>query len=459
MLERSLTEIAKLLRTKAITVGALIEEAIANKRDALGAYREFDEHRLRELARAADAALAAGRDFGPLHGIPLSVKDIYGVPGYATYAGTTMSLPDKWVRAGPVVQRCLDGFAIVTGKTHTVELAFAGIGINNHWGTPRNPWDTERHRIPGGSSSGAGVSLAEGSALVALGTDTAGSVRVPASMTGNVGVKTTKGRWSTDGIVPLSSTLDTPGILTRTVEDAIVAFEWIDRTKVLDAPPLAGLRLGVLGEPFFDECDPGIAEAIESAIGGLGACGARITDVALPEAVRARELFQQGGVAAAELYAFLARELPELIDKLDPVVRDRVQGVAEQPAHEYVARLEALTRLTASADEVFDEFDVLLSPTTTGTPAEVSALDEIAAYRRANMLALRNTAMISSLGLCAISMPVGKDAAGMPVGLQVVGRAGADARLLAIARRFEHALGDAAVRLGSVPRTTDTKNG
>ncbi len=447
VIELSLHEIGKLLRTRAITAEALAEEAIANHDPSLGAYRARDDDRLREQARAADAALKVGRDYGP----PVSVKDLYGVPGFDTCAGTRAPLPDRWSRPGPVVQACLDRFAVITGKTHTVELAFSGIGINNHWGTPKNPWDRARHRIPGGSSSGAGVSLCEGSALVALGTDTAGSVRVPASMTGNVGVKTTKGRWSTDGIVPLSTSLDTPGILTRTVEDAVVAFEAIDGSRVPDAPALDRLTFGVLGAPFFDECDPGIAEAVESAIGGLGACRAKVIPVELPEAEAARAWFRAGGLAATELYAFLVDALPDRIESLDPVVRDRVTGVAAQPAHEYVARVTEMQRLADAADARFDGFDAWLAPTCAGTPAEVSALDDLEAYRRANMLALRNTSIVNCLGQCAVTVPIALDAAGMPVGLQIIGRRGDDVRLLAIARSVERALGTAAVRLGPVP--------
>ncbi|MEQ9503005.1 MAG: amidase [Deltaproteobacteria bacterium] len=460
MLERSLNEIRKLLRTRAITVEALAEEAIANRDEDLLAYRAVDDDRLRKTARAADAALKLGRDFGPLHGIPISVKDLYGVPGFDTCAGTPTPLPDRFDLPGPVVRACLDAFALIVGKTHTVEFAFSGIGMNKHWGTPKNPWDAERHRIPGGSSAGAGVSLAEGSALVALGTDTAGSVRVPASMTGNVGMKTTKGRWSTEGIVPLSTSLDTPGILTRTVEDAIVAFETIDGATVPDTPDLSSLRFGVPGAPFFDECDPGIAEAVESAAGALAACGARVTPVDVPEGEAARQLFRAGGVAAQELYAFLKTELEDRIEHLDPVVRDRVVGVAEEPAYQYVARLEEIRRLSDAGDARIAPFDAWLTPTCAGTPPEVASITDIEAYRRANMLALRNTSIVNCLGQCAVTIPIALDPEGMPIGLHLIGRRGEDHRLLAVARSVERALGTTEVRIGRPPRrSADTKNG
>jgi len=195
----------------------------------LNAYKTWDGPRVREQAEALHRMIATGVDLGPMMGIPVSVKDLYGVPGLPVFAGTSEALPGRWSRSGPVVSRLLAQMALVTGKTHTVEFAFGGIGINNHWGTPLNPWSRDDElRVPGGSSSGAGVSLLEGSAMLALGTDTAGSVRVPASFTGMVGLKTTFGRWSNDGIVPLSSSLDTPGILALSVLDVAYAFAAID---------------------------------------------------------------------------------------------------------------------------------------------------------------------------------------------------------------------------------------
>ena len=171
--------------------------------------------------------------------------------------------------------------AVIAGKTHTVEFAFGGLGTNPHWGTPRNPWDNLEHRAPGGSSAGAGVSLCEGSALAAFGSDTGGSVRVPASMTGTVGLKTTKGRWPTDGIVPLCSTLDTPGILTRSAADAAIVFSAIE--SVLAKRPVAAvqpmdirtLTIGLTRSFYWDRCQDDIAAVLEEAIRGLAAAGAR----------------------------------------------------------------------------------------------------------------------------------------------------------------------------------------
>ncbi|MCZ6764536.1 MAG: amidase, partial [Alphaproteobacteria bacterium] len=218
----TLAELAADLRAKKISSLELCEAAIERHEGQdkkLNAYRDWAPERARAQARAADQAFAAGRDLGPLQGLPQSIKDIYGVPGYETFAGTPKALPEAWRRAGPLVEKLLGQSGVVMGKSHTVEFALGTLGLNDHWGTPYNPWDPDHHRAPGGSSSGAGVSLTEGSALIAWGSDTAGSIRCPASMTGCVGYKASNGRWPTGGIVPLSRSLDVPGPLVRSAAD------------------------------------------------------------------------------------------------------------------------------------------------------------------------------------------------------------------------------------------------
>ena len=225
-MDHPIRAIAAAVRGGSATFEKVVSDAVechGRHDDSLGAYKHWNEDRALAEARAADAVLRAGRDAGAVMGLPISIKDIYGVHDMPTFAGTPKEMPQIWRTEGPVVgalRRCL---AIPMGKTHTVEFAFGAVGATGNWPSPRNPWDAGDHRACGGSSAGAGVSLAEGSAVIALGTDTGGSVRIPASVTGQVGLKTTIGRWSTAGIVPLSSSFDTPGTLTRTVEDAITA--------------------------------------------------------------------------------------------------------------------------------------------------------------------------------------------------------------------------------------------
>src|SRR5215470_7504773 len=226
-----IADIALRLRDGRLTARALAEEAIDNHERCgkpLMAYSQWAPEHARKCADAADAAFAVGSHAGSLQGIPTSVKDLFAMAGFPTYAGTPRRLPEKFETEGPVVATLRRQLATLMGKTHMVEFAFGGTGHNAHYGAPRNPWDATAHRSPGGSSSGAGVSLCEGSALLALGSDTAASVRLPAAMTGNAGLKLTKDRWSCDGVVPLSHTFDTPGILARSTADAAFGFAALD---------------------------------------------------------------------------------------------------------------------------------------------------------------------------------------------------------------------------------------
>lgn len=461
-LQQSIRSLAAALRDGTTTSVALAEEAIANHArfgTALDAYKCRQDDRFLAEARAADAAFAAGLDFGPLQGIPVSVKDLYGVAGYETFAGSPAALPEKWEQEGPVVGALRAALAPVAGKTHTVEFAFGGVGSNAHWGTPRNPWDAAAHRVPGGSSAGAGVSLCEGSALLALGSDTAGSVRVPASFTGNVGVKTSFGRWSLDGIVPLSPSLDTAGVLARTVPDAVLAFAAIDPlTDIPGEALLAALseltagdvHIGVC-DHFFEGCDPGVAEGVQAALDELAAAGARISKFDLPEAAAADEIFMRGGLAAPEFAAFITGEMAKSKATLDPNVAARFESMEAITAVDYLLRRARLAELAASADDRMADVDVVVGPTVTITPPTVEAVSDGEGYRTNNMAALRNTRTGNMLALSAVTIPVALDKAGMPVGLQIMAPLDEDERALAVALAFELVLGDRVQRLGAPP--------
>jgi aspartyl-tRNA(Asn)/glutamyl-tRNA(Gln) amidotransferase subunit A len=462
MFGNSIAALGDALRNGETTSVALAEEANDNHDRhgaTLGAYKSRDPDRFLAEAHAADAAFAAGIDFGPLQGIPVSVKDLYGVNGYETCAGTPAPLPEKWEAEGPVVGALRQSLAPITGKTHTVEFAFGGIGSNPHWGTPRNPWDSNAHRVPGGSSAGAGVSLCEGSAILALGTDTAGSVRVPASFTGNVGIKTSFNRWSIDGIVPLSPSLDTAGVLARTVADAILAFAVID--PLTDFPGEALLEgLGDVGpsdihigvcDQFFDGCDPGVAEGVKAALDGMTAAGARVSAIALPEATEADEIFMRGGLAAPEFAAFINGEMLDRKATLDPNVAGRIDSMEAIPAIDYLARGERLRHLSMSLEDRMADVDVVIGPTVPITPPTCDAVADPEGYRVHNMGALRNTRTANMLNLSAVTIPVALDKAGMPVGLQVMAPLDEDERALAVALAFERLLGTAMDRIGVPP--------
>src|SRR6516162_9028422 len=332
-----LSDIARELRDRRASARELVEAAIARHErfgERLHAYSFWAPEQARTVADAADAAFAAGVSAGPLQGLPVSLKDLFAADGYPCFAGSSRRLPaDPWEQDGPLVATLRRQLGVIMGKTHMVEFAFGGTGQNSHHGAPHNPWDAAAHRSVGGSSSGAGVSLLEGSASLAFGSDTAGSVRIPASMTGNAGLKVTIGRWSTAGVVPLSFTFDTPGLLARSVADVAFGFAALDAAGIDPAGflaqagtcDLAEVRIGV-GDPFlWRDCDPGIAETAEEAVRALAGAGAVTRNFTLPEVEAAYAVFLEGGLSAIELRSFLDRQLPEWMAQLDPIIAPAVR--------------------------------------------------------------------------------------------------------------------------------------
>ena len=451
----SLAEIGRAFDERRLSARDLAEAAIANhvRWDAkLHAYSLWAPDIARAMAQRADDALAAGRRLGPLHGIPTAPKDLFAVAGMPTFAGSPRRLPARWEQDGPVVAALRRQAGIFTGKTHMVEFAFGGTGVNAHWGCPRNPWDSVQERSPGGSSSGAGVALLEGSALIALGTDTAGSVRIPASATGTVGLKVTAGRWSTDGIVPLSHTFDTPGVLARSVADAALAFAVIDpgAPRAIEPANLTGLRIGI-DDAMWKDCALGIAETAKAALDRLTRAGARLVTKTVPEFPAAFAVFCDGGVSAIELRRFLDRALPAWITTLDPINAPVIARAATIPEGTYRGRLARLTAPAASVMTTLADIDVIATPTLTVTPPLVSMIHDTASHWLANQALTRNTVPVNYLGLCAISLPVGLDAARMPVGLQFIARPRQEEDLLATALAAEHVIGTARDVLGVPP--------
>ena len=462
-LSRPLIEIAQDLRDRRVTARELVEIAIARHErvgERLHAYSYWGPEQARAVALAADAAFVAGVSAGPLQGLPVSIKDLFAAEGYPCFAGSSRRLPaDPWERDGPLVAALRRQLGVIMGKTHMVEFAFGGTGQNSHYGAPYNPWDATAHRSVGGSSSGAGVSLLEGSAQLAFGSDTAGSVRIPASMTGNVGLKVTLGRWSTEGVVPLSFTFDTPGLLARSVADVAYGFAAVDPAGIdpvgfmarATARDIAGIRIGI-GDPFlWRDCDPGIAETVQEALDALVRTGAVACDFALPEAEGAYAVFLEGGLSAIELRSFLDRELPDWLAQLDPVIAPAVRATESLSAREYLARGARLRALAQTAAPRLTAVDIIASPTLCLTPPVMSDVADPDSHLRVNRRIVRNTVAVNYLGLCAITMPVGLDRTGMPVGLQLTAPAYAEEQLLTIALAAERVLGTAADRLGTPP--------
>lgn len=458
----SLLEIAAALRNGSQTATGIAEWAIDNhdlRGEALHAYKTWLPDKVRGEAAAADAAFAAGIDLGPLQGIPVSIKDLIGVSGYPTFAGCPRELPEQWQTEGPVVRAIRHQLGVVSGKAHTVQFAFGGMGANRHWGAPRNPWDANDHRSPAGSSSGAGVSLHEGSALLAIGTDTAGSVRMPATVTGTAGFRPTPGRWSIDGIVPLVSSLDTPGPIARSAADLAFGFSAIDPILGGDVSGFLGMladvdvsdfRIGVC-DWYFNNCDPGVAERVHEALAELEKAGARVSSATLPHLDDVAALNDAGGLHIGEFSSFIDNEMRDYKDDLDPAVAIRLVAAENYTAAEHLRRVREVARMAAAADAAFGAFDAIVGPTIPITPPKMSDIDTPETHLVANTLFVQNTVTVSLLNQCAATVPVGLDDAGMPVGMQIVCRDGDEETAFGVALAFEHVLGTPRDRLGPSP--------
>jgi aspartyl-tRNA(Asn)/glutamyl-tRNA(Gln) amidotransferase subunit A len=456
-----MAEIAGLLGDGKLKARALVEEAIANHElfgSKLMAYSQWAPEHARKCADAADAAFAIGSRAGSLQGIPTSIKDLFAVAGFPTYAGSPKRLPPKFEIEGPVVANLRRQLATVMGKTHMVEFAFGGTGQNAHYGSPWNPWNASAHRSPGGSSSGAGVSLCEGSALLAFGSDTAASVRLPAAMTGNAGLKLTKDRWSSEGIVPLSFTFDTPGILARSMADAGFSFAALDPHlgdgfAFLRRVPTGvdGIRIGIADSWFWDGCENGIADIARSAIDALARAGAVVKEQSLPEASDAFAVFVEGGFSAIELRTFLDRELPDWLATIDPVNAPALKNAENLRAREYLTRRLRLLEAAKSAATRFDNVDVIATPTVMFTPHVLTEETGPDKFWARNRNTVHNLVPANYLTLCAATLPVGLDRLGMPVGLQLIGKGGDDERLVSIACAAERVLGTPREILGTPP--------
>jgi aspartyl-tRNA(Asn)/glutamyl-tRNA(Gln) amidotransferase subunit A len=343
---------------------------------------------------------------------------------------------------------------VLLGKTNTVQLAYGGVGINSHHGTPHNPWHETPH-VPGGSSSGSAVAVAAGLAPLALGTDTGGSVRIPAALCGIVGLKTTVGRVSRAGVYPLSFSLDSVGPLARSVEDAALVYQQLAGEDTADATTrgvpvddvlrdlrsgVKGLRLAFAETAFFDGVDPEIERAVREAGRVLADLGARVESVAFPEASEALKLNPRGLVIAAEAYAVNRELLEKRFDELDPLVRERMKLGKEVSGPEYFQTTRRWTALRADAARALADLDALLVPTTM-LPALPTApiAGDLEHYMQRNTQYLRNCAIGNILGLCGLSVPCGFTGRGLPVGLLIYGRAFAEATVLRVAHAYEQA--------------------
>ena len=366
------------------------------------------------------AAVSDGA-FQRLAGIPVSVKDLFDVAGQTTAAGSTVFAHAPVAAAdGPAVARLRSAGAVFTGRTNMVEFAFSGVGINPHYGTPVNPADAKVERIPGGSSSGAAVSVATGAALMGLGSDTGGSIRIPAALCGIVGFKSTARLVPTIGALPLSTSLDTVCALTRSVRDAVLAHEVLAaRTVKLAHKPLAACRLAVARTQMQDTLDSTVAQAFERSLQLLRQAGAQIEEIALEEISDLATINATGGLSAAESYAWHRQLIAAHEADYDPRVALRILRGAHMSAFEYIDLLAARRQWITRMEDRLQDFDAVLSPTVPiVAPPISSVLQNDVEFFRVNALLLRNTAVVNMLDGCGISLPCHTPDQ-LPVGLMV----------------------------------------
>jgi len=393
----------------------------------------------RAQADAIDRLRAAAVGLSPLAGIPVSVKDLFDIAGHVTTAGSRVlrSRPAASADAR-VVSRLRAAGLIILGRTNMTELAYSGLGLNPHYGTPLNPFDRATGRIPGGSSSGAAVSVTDAMAHGALGTDTGGSCRIPAALCGIVGFKPTARRVPRAGVMTLSSTLDSVGPLARTVGccallDAVIAGEEV---RVPDPCSLRALRLLLPQSYVLEDLEPAVAQSFERALGALSGAGAHIARAPLAELLRLPQIHAKGGFSAAESYAEYREILDREPDAIDPRVAVRILKGREQTAADYLELQRARTAMQRSVRQLTAGFDAVVMPTAPIVAPPVDELADDTSYFRANALMLRNPAIANFLDGCAISLPI-QQAGEAPVGLMLMGDQGQDRALVAIARAVE----------------------
>jgi aspartyl-tRNA(Asn)/glutamyl-tRNA(Gln) amidotransferase subunit A len=443
---RRIDELAQALAEGTTTSRDLIEDSLSRIADPAGegarTFIKVHAEQARAMADAADILRKTNRAPGPYAGIPIAVKDLFDIAGEPTPAGSAVlaDAPPAGANA-PVVARMLAAGFIPVGRTNMTEFAFSGLGINPHYGTPTSPWDRASQRIPGGSSSGTAVAVADGMAAAGLGTDTGGSCRIPAAFCGIVGYKPTARRIPITGVLPLAPSLDSVGPLAPSVAccaeiDAILANE----TPAAPTPAdLRGLRLAVPDTLVLDGMDDTVAAAFERALSILSAAGARIDKTRFAVFADLPAVNAKGGFAASEAYAWHRSLLAARGGAYDPRIRVRIGRGESMSASDYIDLVAARARLIAAFDRATASYDCVIMPTVPIIAPPIGTLDDERRYNSVNMLILRNTALGNFFDRCAISLPCHRPG-DAPAGLMLMGETMEDARLFRIAAAVEAAL-------------------
>jgi len=442
----TLASLAHDLCTGRTSARKLVDECLGRIADEKGEGRRtfihVDKEAAIEAAEAMDRLRAAKAAPSPFAGIPVSIKDLFDIRGQVTRAGSRALEDSPPAEAdAPVVARLRRAGFIVIGRTNMTEFAYSGIGINPHYGTPKGAWNRAVGHVPGGSSSGAAVSVADGMAYGALGTDTGGSCRIPAAYNGIVGFKPTQRRIPLDGGVPLSFSLDSFGPLARSVRccavmDAVLANEPV---VPLQPRPIRGMRLAVPTTVVLDDLDNAVAQTFERALAALSREGALIERIEMPEFLDVGIMNAKGGFAASESYAWHRYLIASHGDVYDPRVRNRIMRGEGMSAADYIDLLGARRSMIARAEKRIAPYDALVMPTTANTPPRIADLADDKAFTAANLLALRNCSMINVMDGCAISLPAHRESE-VPVGLMLAAAGGSDRRIFELAAGMEAAI-------------------
>jgi aspartyl-tRNA(Asn)/glutamyl-tRNA(Gln) amidotransferase subunit A len=446
MTHLSLIELSRRLAQAETTSRALVEESLARIADPEGegarAFLTVYAERARAEADAVDAARKKGAALPPFAGVPLSIKDLFDVEGEPTRVGSRALLESPAARADAeaVALARRAGFVIV-GKTNMSEFAYSGLGANAHYGTPLSPWDRARGHIPGGSTSGGAVSVADGMAPATIGTDTGGSCRIPAAFCGIVGFKPTQGRVSLKGAFPLSPSLDSIGPLANNVSCCAVLDSVLSGGAGEDEAPtaLAGLSIGVIEGYVDEELDPPVAAAFAAALARLAEGGVKLAALRLPELDELPHINRNGSIVEIEAFAGHRARIETSGAQYDPWVLRRIEGGRGKSAADYIELLGHRSRIRAAIDAAAAGFDALVLPTVAIAPPALADLGEYAISRAVNLLIVRNTGIANFLDRPAISMPC-HEPGEAPVGFMLMGGSGLDRRLLAVARGAEATL-------------------
>ena len=423
---------------------ALVSQALENaaKTSAKSVFTKLYPKAALAVARQADAAQAAGLEQPALAGLPVSIKDLYGVAGETTMAGSIVCEGDlAQTHDAPVIARLRAAGSAIIGKTNMTEFAFSGIGINPHYGTPVNPTDTQVARVPGGSSSGAAVSVALGLAVAGLGSDTGGSIRVPAALCGIVGFKSSQFRVPLTGAFELARSLDTVCAMTRSVQDCLTVDGVLSGALLkVKRRSLSGMRFALPQTTLLDGLDDTVAKAFARSVSMLAAAGAQIIEIPLTELAEIPKLNAPGGLAPVEAYAVHHARLAHAKEGFDHRVAARIALGAPVTAQQYLAMLDNRLDWIARVERALEGFDAVLCPTTPTIAPEIAKLETSdEAFFKANGQMLRNTFAFNFLDGCSFSLPC--HASGeQAVGLMLSSVRGDDAALAAVALAVEAAL-------------------